>query len=319
MRQDRLLVTGALGQIGSELALALAQRWGADALICTDIRSGQLGPLRVDALDVTDAGAWDAMLSRGDVTQIYHLAAVLSATAERDPMAAWQANMQGLFNALEAARTWRVARVFWPSSIAVFGPSTQALGAVQEAVTDPTTVYGISKLAGERWCHWYRLKHGLDIRALRYPGLISWKAPPGGGTTDYAVDMLRAASGGQPYVCYLKADQRLPMMHMDDAVRACLELMAVEPERLKVSGAYNISGVSFTPSDLGAAIRQRRPGFVWHADPDFRQDIAATWPGAVDDSCARLEWGWLPRIGLDHIVDDLLCHLAPLASSGTAQ
>ena len=308
MTAARFLVTGARGQIGSELVAALAAGWGEDAVISTDLNGGTLNGRTLEALDVTSPQAWNDLLSRQPVTGIFHLAAVLSAKAEHDPLQSWDANMRGLLCCLEAARAWGAPKVFWPSSIAVFGPSTPRDLAPQDACTDPATVYGISKLAGERWCAWYRLRHGLDVRSLRFPGLISWKTPPGGGTTDYAVDMLRAAAQGLSHTCFLKADQTLPMMHMDDAIRACLELMAAPASALQVSGSYNLGALSFSPATLAQAIRAWVPGFAFEVVPDFRQDIAASWPASVDDRAAVRDWGWRPRMSLEAMVRDVLHH-----------
>ncbi|HET7865648.1 MAG TPA: NAD-dependent epimerase/dehydratase family protein [Burkholderiaceae bacterium] len=305
-----ILLIGANGQIGTELAATLAARHGKQAVITSDVApEGRVQGLAHEMLDVTDAAALAAVVARHRVTQVYHLAAALSASGEKHPQWAWDLNMRGLLNVLELARTARLERVFWPSSIAAFGPCTPADATPQTTVMDPTTVYGISKLAGERWCAWYHAKHGVDVRSLRYPGLISWKTPPGGGTTDYAVEIFHAALRHGRYTCFLKEDQALPMMYMDDALRATVELMEAPAASIRERGSYNLAGVSFTPAQIAAAIARRVPGFTMACEPDFRQAIAASWPRSIDDSAAQRDWGWRPRFGLEAMVDDMLSHL----------
>jgi nucleoside-diphosphate-sugar epimerase len=311
-----ILIIGANGQIGTELATELARRHGESAVITSDLSpQGRVPALQHEMLDVTDAGALSVVCKRHHVTQIYHLAAALSATGEKHPMWAWDLNMKGLLNVLEWARHEGLDKVFWPSSIAAFGPSTPALDTPQTTVMDPTTIYGISKLAGERWCAWYHAKHGVDVRSLRYPGLISWKTPPGGGTTDYAVEIFHAALKENRYTCFLQADQALPMMYMPDALRATIELMDAPVEAVKQRGSYNLAGLSFTPAQIAAAIRRRRPGFSMDCAPDFRQAIAASWPQRIDDSAAAADWGWRLRYDLDAMVDDMLAELARLLNA----
>lgn len=310
-----ILLIGANGQIGTELATALAARHGADAVVTSDVApEGRVPGLAHEMLDVTDAAALAAVVARHHVTQVYHLAAALSASGEKHPQWAWDLNMRGLLNVLELARTARLERVFWPSSIAAFGPSTPADATPQTTVMDPTTVYGISKLAGERWCAWYHAKHGVDVRSLRYPGLISWKTPPGGGTTDYAVEIFHAALRAGRYTCFLQEDQALPMMYMDDALRATIELMEAPATSIRERGSYNLAGVSFTPAQIAAAITRRVPGFTMSCEPDFRQAIAASWPRSIDDSAAQRDWGWTPRFDLEAMVDEMLGHLRGLGS-----
>ncbi len=305
-----ILLIGANGQIGTELAATLAARHGAHAVVTSDVApEGRVPGLAHEMLDVTDAAALAAAVSRHRVTQVYHLAAALSASGEKHPQWAWDLNMRGLLNVLELARTARLERVFWPSSIAAFGPCTPPDGTPQTTVMDPTTVYGISKLAGERWCAWYHAKHGVDVRSLRYPGLISWKTPPGGGTTDYAVEIFHAALRDGRYTCFLREDQALPMMYMDDALRATVELMEAPAASIRERGSYNLAGVSFTPAQIAAAIARRVPGFTMACEPDFRQAIAASWPRSIDDSAAQRDWGWTPRFDLEAMVDDMLGHL----------
>ena len=305
-----ILLIGANGQIGTELAATLAARHGAHAVVTSDVApEGRVQGLAHEMLDVTDAAALAAVVSRHRVTQVYHLAAALSASGEKHPQWAWDLNMRGLLNVLELARTARLERVFWPSSIAAFGPCTPADATPQTTVMDPTTVYGISKLAGERWCAWYHAKHGVDVRSLRYPGLISWKTPPGGGTTDYAVEIFHAALRDGRYTCFLREDQALPMMYMDDALRATVELMEASAASIRERGSYNLAGVSFTPAQIAAAIARRVPGFTMACEPDFRQAIAASWPRSIDDRAAQRDWGWTPRFDLEAMVDDMLGHL----------
>ena len=309
----RILIIGANGQIGTELATELAGRHGNDAVITSDIApEGRVPALRHEMLDVTDAAALAAVAKRHGITQIYHLAAALSATGEKHPMWAWDLNMKGLLNVLELARTKKLERIFWPSSIAAFGPCTPQLDTPQTTVMDPTTVYGVSKLAGERWCAWYHANHGVDVRSLRYPGLISWKTPPGGGTTDYAVEIFHSALKKGSYTCFLEAQQALPMMYMPDALRATIELMEAPAERIKQRGSYNLGGVSFTPEGIAAAIRKHIPGFTMDCVPDFRQAIAASWPQRIDDSVAQADWGWKLQYDLDAMVADMLANLRPL-------
>ncbi len=311
MSGPRILIIGANGQIGTELAVELSQLYGDDAVITSDLSpQGRVPSLHHEMLDVTDAGALATVVKRHGITQIYHLAAALSANGEKHPMWAWDLNMKGLLNVLELARHEKLDKVFWPSSIAAFGPSTPALDTPQTTVMDPTTIYGISKLAGERWCAWYHAKHGVDVRSLRYPGLISWKTPPGGGTTDYAVEIFHAALKDGRYSCFLEQGQALPMMYMPDALRATLELMTAPADAIRQRGSYNLAGVSFTPAQIARSIRRHLPTFEIAYAPDFRQAIAASWPQRIDDREAQADWGWKLRYDLDAMVDDMLANLA---------
>jgi nucleoside-diphosphate-sugar epimerase len=308
----KILIIGANGQIGTELGEALIARHGAQAVITSDLApTGRLPQVVHEALDVTDAAALAAVVKRHGVSQVYLLAAALSANGEKHPQWAWNLNMAGLLNVLELARTVKLERVFWPSSIAAFGPGTPTT-APQATVMDPSTVYGISKLAGERWCAWYHAKHGVDVRSLRYPGLISWKTPPGGGTTDYAVEIFHQALTQGRYTAFLAADTRLPMMYMPDAIRATLELMEAPADRIAERGSYNLAGFSFTPREIAHAIAQRIPGFTLACEPDFRQAIADSWPREILDDAARRDWGWVPRYDLQRMVDEMLAALRPL-------
>ncbi len=311
----RVLIIGANGQIGTELAIALAQRDGAQAVVTSDLApSGRIAGISHEALDVTDAAALLAVARRHRITQVYLLAAALSASGEQHPQWAWNLNMGGLLNVLELARSLPLERVFWPSSIAAFGPGTPA-DAPQHAVMDPGTVYGISKLAGERWCAWYHARHGVDVRSLRYPGLISWKTPPGGGTTDYAVEIFHAALTAGRYSAFLAEDTRLPMMYMPDAIRATLALMDAPAPAIGERGSYNVAAFSFTPRELADQIARRVPDFHLDCAPDFRQAIAASWPRTVDDRVARRDWGWAPAYDLAAMVDDMLDNLRPILAT----
>ncbi len=314
MSAPRSLIIGANGQIGSELAEQLVARDGAAAVITSDLDSRpRIEGVVHEVLDVRDADALADAVQRHGANHVYLLAAMLSATGENYPLAAWDLNMDGLLNVLELARRRVVERVFWPSSIAVFGPGTPRERTPQSTIMDPATVYGISKLAGERWCAWYHGKHGVDVRSLRYPGLISWKTPPGGGTTDYAIEIFHAALRDGRYTCFLEEDQALPMMYMPDALRATLELMAAPAPSVRERGSYNLAGMSFTPRELAAEIARHVDGFVLHCEPDFRQKIAASWPRSIDDTVARRDWGWMPRFDLAAMSADMLEHLRALA------
>ena len=308
----RILVIGAGGQLGSELCFALAEEYGQKNIITSDLNPKAQNTLEgfvFETLDATDQVALHALISKYQVTQIYHLAAILSAKGEENPMWAWDLNMRTLFNVLEAARNYKLEKVYWPSSIAVFGPQTPKNDTPQFGEKDPTTVYGISKLAGERWCEYYFLKYGVDVRSLRYPGLIGYKSLPGGGTTDYAVDIFHKALQGETFTCFLKADTALPMMYMPDAIKATLDLMRAPAEQVKVRGSYNVSAISFTPEEIYQAIRKQGVNFSIDYQPDFRQGIADSWPDAIDDSKARADWGWSPDYDLDMMVKDILAHL----------
>ena len=312
MSKPKILVIGANGQIGTELTAALAQRYGRAAVIGSDLApAGRVLDVHHEMLDATEASALAEVVRHHAVTQIYLLAAALSARGEQHPQWAWDLNMKGLLNVLELARMQKLERVFWPSSIAAFGPSTPRDVTPQKTVMEPTTVYGISKLAGEGWCAWYHRNHGVDVRSLRYPGLISYKTLPGGGTTDYAVEIFHAALKTGRYTCFLRPDTRLPMMYMPDAIRATLELMDAPGGQIQERGAYNLAAVSFTPEEIATAIRKHIPGFSIDYAPDFRQSIADSWPRSIDDSAAQSHWGWQAQFDLDAIVADMLEKLNP--------
>ena len=305
----RRLVIGAAGQLGIELVLRMQKEFGVESVDISDIRVPENDAAMRSKflhLDATDEGAISKILEEGQYDEVYHLAAMLSATGEKKPLAAWDLNMQSLLNVLEAAKEGLIKRLFWPSSIAVFGPSTPKNRVPQDAPLDPTTVYGISKQAGEFWCRYYHEKYGVDVRSVRYPGLIGHRSVPGGGTTDYAVDIYHYAAKDEPYTCFLRADQALPMMYMDDAVRGTLELMGAPKSKITVRTSYNLGAMSFTPSEVGESIRQQRPQFQLQYAPDQRQAIAATWPSSIDDSAANRDWGWQPRITIDDMTGLML-------------
>ncbi|MES2185791.1 MAG: NAD-dependent epimerase/dehydratase family protein [Pseudomonadota bacterium] len=307
----RILVTGANGQLGTELSARLAERYGPANVVTSDmVPVGRHLHITHEMLDVTDVGQLHDIIQRRGVTQVYHLAAALSATGEIAPRRAWDLNMGSLLHVLEAARHFKLDKVFWPSSIAAFGPTTPADATPQRTVMEPSTVYGVSKLAGEGWCRWYFEKHGVDVRSLRYPGLISYKTLPGGGTTDYAVDIFHSALKGQRYTCFLAEDEALPMLYMEDAVRATIELMEAPASAIAERGSYNLAGISFTPREIAAEIRKHMPDFQVAYEPDFRQAIARGWPNSIDDRSAQADWGWQAKFGLADIVADMLAHLS---------
>ncbi|MEX2233536.1 MAG: NAD-dependent epimerase/dehydratase family protein [Cyclobacteriaceae bacterium] len=308
MSNHKILVIGAGGQLGSELTQALWSRFGQTNVIATDIKDpgGILSGRNFEILDVLNHKLLFNFIKKNQVTQIYHLAAVLSATGEKNPKFAWHLNMEGLIHVLDAAVEFKIEKLYWPSSIAVFGPNTPKQHTPQDTVMDPATIYGISKLAGERWCDWYYHRHGLDVRSLRYPGLIGYKTKPGGGTTDYAVDIFFKALAGKNYVCFLKPDTYLPMMYMDDAVKATLDLMEAPADTIKIRSSYNISAMSFCPAEIAAEIQKQVPGFSISYQPDFRQRIANSWPRSIDDSSARKDWGWKHEFNLKEMTEDIL-------------
>lgn len=305
---EKVLILGAAGQIGTELVNTLRAAYGNDQVIAADLRAADLSEPCIQ-IDATDEHALRELVTEEGVTVVYQLVAMLSATGEKMPEKAWALNMQALFAVLNLAKDQLIKQVFWPSSIAAFGPNTPALDSPQMTVMDPTTVYGISKLSGELWCQYYHDKYGVDVRSIRYPGLISWGAEPGGGTTDYAIDIFRAAKKDNAYTCFLAEDTRLPMMHMDDAIRATLELMNAPKEQLSIWTSYNVSGVDFTPFELAEALRKHYPDLAMRYAPDFRQAIASTWPQRIDDSQARLDWGWRPAYDLSDLVEDMVEHI----------
>lgn len=308
---ERILIIGANGQIGSELVAALAEQHGADNVLATDIGSANVyGAARYAQLDVLDKDGLAALVEGESITQVYQLAALLSATGEKAPLKAWTLNMDGLLNILEVARerleAGKPLKVFWPSSIAAFGPNTPSENTPQYTVMDPTTIYGISKLAGERLCEYYHTKYGVDVRSIRYPGIISFKSPPGGGTTDYAIAIFHAALKNETYECFLGPETTLPMIYMPDAIRATIELMDAPAGKVVIRSSYNVAGVSFNPRELAGAIRKAVPSFEIAYKPDSRQAIADTWPKSLDDSRATNDWGWKARVGIEEMVTSML-------------
>lgn len=310
----KILVIGAGGQIGTELVIELAKRFGKDAVIASDIHdraSDALLEYHYAKLDVLNKADLHSIVRENAVTEIYLLAALLSATAEKNPEFAWKLNMEGLFHVLDLAKEKIIKKVFWPSSIAVFGPTTPRVNTPQYTVMEPTTVYGISKQAGERWCEYYFNNFGVDVRSIRYPGLISYTSLPGGGTTDYAVDIFYHAKKTGKYNCFLSKDTALPMMYMEDAIRATIELMEKPAEDIKIRSSYNLAGVSFTPEQLANSIREFMPDFEITYSPDFRQKIADSWPDSIDDSHAQEDWGWTMNYDLLGISRDMLKFVDP--------
>ena len=307
-----ILILGACGQIGTELTLALRGIHGPEAVVASDIREGDselMGSGPFEILDATDADAMEEVVVHYEVDEIFLMAAMLSATAEKFPDRAWNLNMNTLFNVLKLARENKISKIFWPSSIAVFGGTTPKEDTPQSTVMEPSTVYGISKQSGERWCAYYHRKFGVDVRSLRYPGLISWKTQPGGGTTDYAVEIFHEALKNGTYTSFLDRDTRLPMMYMDDAIRATIELMRADAEALSIRSAYNLQAMTFSPEELAEAIRREIPDFRIEYAPDFRQEIADSWPSRIDDSQAREDWGWQPEYNPQKTTATMLAEL----------
>ncbi|MEM7372542.1 MAG: NAD-dependent epimerase/dehydratase family protein [Bacteroidota bacterium] len=304
-----VLVIGASGQIGQDLTTALSRELGPEHVIAADIREGSTHSGPSVQLDVCDRKSLYQIIDQYQVDTIYHLAAILSAKGEQDPQLAWQLNMDGLLNVLEAGRETRINRIFWPSSIAVFGPNSPRDKTPQHSIMDPNTVYGISKLAGERWCEYYHQKYGVDVRSVRFPGLISYESPPGGGTTDYAVEIFYSALREGKYTCFLQAGTYLPMLYMPDAIAGILSLMKAPSDQIRVRSSYNMGGLSFEPGELAQAIRQHLPDFNIQYVPDFRQSIADSWPSSIDDQEAKTDWGWSPTYDLERMVQDMLHQL----------
>lgn len=305
----KVLVIGAGGQIGTELVIRLREKLGAENAIAADLKTDcpaalQGGPYI--QMDVLDKETVRKVVIDEKITEVYLLAALLSATAEKHPDFAWKLNMEGLFTILDLAKEGHLKKIFWPSSIAVFGPTTPQDNTPQRTIMEPSTVYGISKQAGERWCEYYHDKFGVDVRSIRYPGLISYTSLPGGGTTDYAVDIFYQAKLGNEFSCFLKKDSRLPMMFMEDAIRATLNLMEAPKENINIRSSYNLSGCSFTPEEIADEIKKHVPDFEISYDPDYRQAIADTWPSSIDDSEARTDWGWSEKFNLEDLVREML-------------
>ncbi len=310
--KDKIMVIGSSGQIGTELVARLRELYGSSSVIASDLREGapelmQSGPF--ETLDVMDGARVGELIRKNGVTQVYLLAALLSATAEKNPKLGWKLNMEGLFTILDLAKEGTLKKVYWPSSIAVFGPTTPRDNTPQFTVMEPNTVYGISKQAGERWCEYYFQKYGVDVRSLRYPGLIGWKSAPGGGTTDYAVHIYHEALKKGSYECFLKEDTTLPMMYMDDAIKATIDLVEAPLDKVKIRSSYNLAGMSFSPKDIALEIKKHIPSFTISYKPDFRQAIADSWPRSIDDSEARQHWGWKPSYDLSEMTRVMLKNL----------
>ncbi len=309
MSSETILIIGANGQIGLELAENLRTIYGENNVVSADLKDLNNPHGIYERLDVLDKERMYAIIKKYNVTQVYLLAALLSATAEQKPKAAWNLNMEGLFNVLDAAKEGIIKKVYWPSSIAVFGPTTPRVNTPQYTVMEPNTIYGISKLAGERFCEYYFQKYNVDVRSIRYPGLIGWKSAPGGGTTDYAVHIFHEALKNKTYECFLSEQTALPMMYMHDALKATISLMDAPAEKVKIRSSYNISGMSFTPKQIADEIKKHIPEFTISYKPDFRQTIADSWPASIDDSYANKDWGWKPDFDLAKMTDDMLTNL----------
>ena len=315
MTKEKILVIGASGQIGVELTLALRKIYGNTSVIASDLREENellkgTGPYV--ALDVMNKEMLHVQVIRQGVTQIYLLAAILSATGEKNPGLAWNLNMQSLLNVLDIAREEKLTKVYWPSSIAVFGPTSPKKDCPQQTIIEPITVYGISKYAGEFWCNYYNHKYGVDIRSLRYPGLISYKSAPGGGTTDYAIEIFHEALENKSYTSFLNHDTYLPMMYMPDAIRATIELMEAPADKISIRTSYNISAMSFSPEEIATEIKKHIPAFEMRYAPDYRQAIAQSWPQSIDDKVARNDWGWKPEYDLVAMTKDMLENLSQI-------
>jgi nucleoside-diphosphate-sugar epimerase len=308
---SNILITGACGQLGTELTSALRGLHGPNHVIASDITrpSSNFPPGPFELLNVMDKSHIHEFVEQYDITQIYHLAAMLSAKAEKHPRRAWNLNVGGLLNILDIAKEQSLGKVYWPSSIAVFGPDAPSEATPQHAPLNPTTVYGIGKIAGEQWCAYYFRHFGVDVRSLRYPGLIGFKSMPGGGTTDYAVDIFHHALAEKKYECFLSPGSKLPMMYMDDAVRATIELMEADQRSIHIRSSYNIAAMSFSPEEISAAIRQYIPDLEISYRPDYRQKISESWPCSLDDSEARRDWNWQARYNLEKMTKDMLNHL----------
>lgn len=308
----KILIIGACGQIGSELTLKLRDVYGSENVIASDIREGNEALMSSGPFETLNAMEFDAVaavIEKHQVEEVYLMAALLSATAEKNPAFAWDLNMNSLFHVLNLAKEGKIKKIFWPSSIAVFGPTTPRHNTPQYTVMEPSTVYGISKQTGERWCEYYYNKFGVDVRSIRYPGLISWTTPPGGGTTDYAVDIFYKAIEDKHYNCFLSEGSALPMMYMEDALNATVGIMQAKKEDVKIRSSYNLGGISFTPEEIAAEIAKHIPDFTIEYNPDFRQAIADSWPASIDDTSAQQDWGWNHKYDLSSMTEVMLENL----------
>ncbi|RZJ73232.1 L-threonine 3-dehydrogenase [Flavobacterium sp.] len=308
----KILIIGACGQIGTELTHKLREKYGVENVIASDIRKLNNDVVNngiFEVINALDFNQIEHIVEQYKVDEIYLMAALLSATAEKNPAFAWDLNMNSLFHVLNLAKAKKIKKIFWPSSIAVFGPTTPKNQTPQYTIMEPSTVYGISKQTGERWCEYYHNIYGVDVRSIRYPGLISWSTPAGGGTTDYAVDIYHKAITDGNYEVFLKEDTRMPMMYMDDAIRATIGIMEVPADKIKIHSSYNLSAMDFTPTEIAAEIKKHLPEFEVSYKPDFRQKIADSWPSSIDDSPAREDWGWKHEFDLQNMTQDMLLHL----------
>jgi nucleoside-diphosphate-sugar epimerase len=310
--EKRILIIGASGQIGNELTMCLRNMYSNQNVIASDVKQAskqvmESGPFEI--LDAMDGKAIEKIVTNYNITDVYLMAAMLSATAEKYPIKGWDLNMTSLFNVLNLAKDKKIEKVFWPSSIAVFGPTTPKINTPQHTIMEPATVYGISKQTGERWCEYYHKRYGVDVRSIRYPGLISYKTLPGGGTTDYAIEIFHKAIENKKYTCFLNAQTALPMMFMDDAINATVNIMLAPPQNIKIRNAYNLAALSFNPQELAASIQKHIPDFTINYEPDFRQAIADSWPASIDDAVARKDWGWQHTIDLDKMTKIMIDNL----------
>jgi nucleoside-diphosphate-sugar epimerase len=308
----KILIIGACGQIGTELTQKLREIYGVENVIASDIRKLNIdvvnsGPFEV--LNALDFNQIQHLVEVHQIDEVYLMAALLSATAEKNPAFAWDLNMNSLFHVLNLAKAGKIKKIFWPSSIAVFGPTTPRENTPQYTIMEPSTVYGISKQTGERWCEYYHNIYGVDVRSIRYPGLISWSSPPGGGTTDYAVDIFHKAIAKKKYDCFLSSETKMPMMYMDDAIAATIQIMQSPKEQIKIRSSYNLAAMSFTPSEIAEEIKKHIPEFTITYHPDFRQKIADSWPASIDDSAAREDWKWSHQFDISSMTKDMLDHL----------
>ncbi len=308
----KILIIGACGQIGTELTHKLRALYGNDNVIASDIRKLNTDIVNDGIFEVVNALDYNQiehLLEKYHITDVYLMAALLSATAEKNPAFAWDLNMNSLFHVLNLAKAGKIKKIFWPSSIAVFGPTTPRENTPQYTIMEPSTVYGISKQTGERWCEYYHKQYGVDVRSIRYPGLISWSTPPGGGTTDYAVDIYHKAITDGKFTSFLSENTGLPMMYMDDAIKATVSIMQVPSEKVKIRSSYNLSGMSFTPAEIATEIKKHFPDFTIDYEPDFRQKIADSWPASIDDSAARNDWGWKNDFDMENMTVEMISKL----------
>ncbi|MDH3381514.1 MAG: NAD-dependent epimerase/dehydratase family protein [Flavobacteriaceae bacterium] len=310
---EKILIIGSCGQIGTELTIKLRELYGNDNVVAADINSGSnelmySGPFEI--LDATKKDDVKKIIKKYKITDVYLMAAMLSAVGEKFPEKAWNLNMNSLLIILDLAKDGLIKKVFWPSSMAAFGPTSPKVDTPQMTIMEPSTVYGISKLAGERWCEYYYQKFGVDVRSIRYPGIISWKTKPGGGTTDYAIDIFYKAVSHEDYTCFLSENTRLPMMYMDDAIKATVDIMQADSSKIKVRSSYNLSAIDFTPAEVYEEIKKHYPDFKVTYSPDFRQAIADSWPQRIDDSVARKDWGWNHSFDLEKMTSDMIKNLS---------